>query len=91
MDPTLVGDVLARFGRSVNAGQRAVIDATVASGHGVQVIEALAGTGKTYTAGILRLSMSALAAGSSVSRPPDGRCASWPNRRASRRARWTRS
>ena len=30
-----------------------VVHATVTSGHGVQVIEALAGTGKTYTAGVL--------------------------------------
>ena len=28
--------------------------ATVSAGHGVDVIEALAGTGKTYTAGVLR-------------------------------------
>jgi hypothetical protein len=30
------------------------IEATVASGHGVQVIEVPPGTGKTYTAGVLR-------------------------------------
>jgi conjugative relaxase-like TrwC/TraI family protein len=38
----------------LNAGQRKAIEATTSSGHGVQVIEALAGTGKTYTAGVLR-------------------------------------
>jgi len=38
----------------LNEGQRKAVEATVSSGHGVQVIEALAGTGKTYTAGALR-------------------------------------
>ena len=40
--------------QALNAGQRKAVEASVSSGHGVQVIEALAGTGKTYTAGILR-------------------------------------
>ena len=34
--------------------QAEVVRATASSGHGVQVVEALAGTGKTYTAGVLR-------------------------------------
>ena len=34
--------------------QRKAVEAVVSSGHGVQVIEALAGTGKTYTAAALR-------------------------------------
>ena len=44
-----------RCGQWLNAGQRAAVEATVSSGHGVQVIQALAGTGKTYTAGVLRI------------------------------------
>lgn len=34
--------------------QAEVVRVTATSGHGVQVVEALAGTGKTYTAGVLR-------------------------------------
>ena len=34
--------------------QAEVVRVTASSGHGVQVVEALAGTGKTYTAGVLR-------------------------------------
>jgi conjugative relaxase-like TrwC/TraI family protein len=45
---------IGECGRALNAGQRKAVEATVSSGHGVQVIEALAGTGKTYTAGMLR-------------------------------------
>jgi conjugative relaxase-like TrwC/TraI family protein len=40
--------------QALNDGQRKAVEATVSSGHGVQVIEALAGSGKTYTAGALR-------------------------------------
>jgi conjugative relaxase-like TrwC/TraI family protein len=39
--------------REITGEQRAAVRATVSSGHGVQVIEALAGTGKTFTAGVL--------------------------------------
>jgi conjugative relaxase-like TrwC/TraI family protein len=44
---------LASCEREMTSEQRAVVHATVTSGHGVQVIEALAGTGKTFTAGVL--------------------------------------
>ena len=41
--------------RSLTAEQAQVVrDASVSGGDGVSVIEALAGTGKTYTAGVLR-------------------------------------
>jgi conjugative relaxase-like TrwC/TraI family protein len=44
---------LAACEREMTSEQRAAVRATVTSGHGVQVIEALAGTGKTFTAGVL--------------------------------------
>jgi conjugative relaxase-like TrwC/TraI family protein len=50
----IVARALADCGRALNDGQQKAAEATVSSGHGVQVIEALAGTGKTYTAGVLR-------------------------------------
>ena len=40
--------------RPLTVEQAAVVRAVAASGRGVEVIEALAGTGKTYTAGVLR-------------------------------------
>ena len=40
--------------RTLNSGQAAAVRAVAASGNGVDVIEALAGTGKTFTAGVLR-------------------------------------
>jgi ATP-dependent exoDNAse (exonuclease V) alpha subunit len=44
---------LAACEREMTGEQRAVVHAAVTGGHGVQVIEALAGTGKTFTAGVL--------------------------------------
>ena len=49
---TLV-EALGACNREISGEQRAAVHATVTSGHGVQVIEALAGTGKTFTAGVL--------------------------------------
>jgi conjugative relaxase-like TrwC/TraI family protein len=46
--------VIARADRPLTAEQAAAVRQAVASGDGVTVIEALAGTGKTYTAGVLR-------------------------------------
>jgi hypothetical protein len=40
--------------RHLNAGQEVAVRQVTGSGNGVDVIEALAGTGKTYTAGVLR-------------------------------------
>jgi conjugative relaxase-like TrwC/TraI family protein len=40
--------------RALNTDQAAAVRAVAGSGNGVDVIEALAGTGKTYTAGVLR-------------------------------------
>jgi conjugative relaxase-like TrwC/TraI family protein len=54
VDADIVARALADCGRALNEGQQKAAEATVSSGHGVQVIEALAGTGKTYTAGVLR-------------------------------------
>ncbi len=54
LDPQTVSKAVEQCGWALNDGQRKAVEATVSSGHGVQVIEALAGTGKTYTAGVLR-------------------------------------
>jgi ATP-dependent exoDNAse (exonuclease V) alpha subunit len=54
VDPGTASRAIAQCGRALNGGQRRAVEATVSSGHGVQVIEALAGTGKTYAAGVLR-------------------------------------
>jgi conjugative relaxase-like TrwC/TraI family protein len=51
-EPALL-HALAACEREMTSEQRQVVHATVTSGHGVQVIEALAGTGKTSTAGVL--------------------------------------
>jgi len=40
--------------RPLTDQQEQVVRACASSGHGVEVVEALAGTGKTYTAGVLR-------------------------------------
>jgi conjugative relaxase-like TrwC/TraI family protein len=54
----LGADVIERAitssGRPLTADQEAAVSAVAGSGNGVDVIEALAGTGKTYTAGVLR-------------------------------------
>jgi conjugative relaxase-like TrwC/TraI family protein len=54
VDPSLVERVLVATGRPLTAEQAAAVRSTVSSGDGVTVIQALAGTGKTYTAGVLR-------------------------------------
>ena len=53
LDSALVGAVLANapFAPSTEQGQ--VIRGLTSSGHGVETVEALAGTGKTFTAGLL--------------------------------------
>jgi|GEM_PF-1133584 len=54
VDSDTLEHALAVCERGLNRGQEHALRATVTSGHGVQVIEALAGTGKTYMAGVLR-------------------------------------
>jgi conjugative relaxase-like TrwC/TraI family protein len=49
-----VADAVRGSSRTLNSGQARAVRAVVGSGNGVDVIEALAGTGKTYTAGVLR-------------------------------------
>ncbi len=46
--------VIARAERPLTVEQAMAVRATVSAGDGVTVIQALAGTGKTYTAGVLR-------------------------------------
>ena len=54
VDPQIAERAIEQCPHALNMDQRKAVEATVSSGHGVQVIEALAGTGKTYTAGALR-------------------------------------
>ncbi len=53
LDETTVTAVIAAGDRALNAGQTDAVRAVATSGNGVDVIEALAGTGKTYTAGAI--------------------------------------
>ena len=53
LDSALVEAVLASAARAPTAEQARVIRGVTSSGHGVETVEALAGTGKTFTAGLL--------------------------------------
>ena len=53
LDRALVDAVLASARFAPTVEQAAVIRGLTASGHGVETVEALAGTGKTFTAGLL--------------------------------------
>jgi hypothetical protein len=53
LDHRHVARALSRLDRPLNDEQAAVVVAVAQSAHGVEVIEALAGTGKTHTAGAL--------------------------------------
>lgn len=54
VDSSLVDRALDGADRPLNVEQAAAVRAVLSNGHGVSVIQALAGTGKTYTAGVLR-------------------------------------
>ncbi|HUY59132.1 MAG TPA: MobF family relaxase [Solirubrobacteraceae bacterium] len=54
LDSRTVARVIKAAGRPLPDDQAAVVRAVASSGRGVEVVEALAGTGKTYTAGVLR-------------------------------------
>ena len=54
LDTRTVDRVINAAGRPLTDDQVAVVAAVAGSGRGVEVVEALAGTGKTYTAGVLR-------------------------------------
>ena len=53
LDGALVEEVLANAPFAPTAEQAQVIRGLTSSGHGVETVEALAGTGKTFTAGLL--------------------------------------
>jgi conjugative relaxase-like TrwC/TraI family protein len=53
LESALVDGVLANAAHAPSAEQARVIRALTSSGHGVETVEALAGTGKTFTAGLL--------------------------------------
>ena len=53
LDRRVVDAVLARAPFAPTAEQAAAIRGLTSSGHGVESVEALAGTGKTFTAGLL--------------------------------------
>jgi hypothetical protein len=52
--PSLTERAITAADRPLTVEQAAAARAVAGSGHGVSVIQALAGTGKTYTAGVLR-------------------------------------
>ncbi len=52
--PSLAERAITAADRSLTEEQAAAVRAVTGSGHGVSVIQALAGTGKTYTVGVLR-------------------------------------
>ncbi|HWX98138.1 MAG TPA: MobF family relaxase [Solirubrobacteraceae bacterium] len=54
VEPALAERALAAAGQPLTAEQATAVRTAVTTGHGVTVIQALAGTGKTYTAGALR-------------------------------------
>jgi len=54
LDSRAVDRVIDAAARPLTVEQAAVVRAAAGSGRGVEVVEALAGTGKTYTAGVLR-------------------------------------
>ncbi len=54
VDRSLVERAVASADRPLTTEQAAAVRTVIGSGHGVSVIQALAGTGKTYTAGVLR-------------------------------------
>ena len=54
LDTRAVDRVIDAAVRPLTVEQAAVVRDVAASGRGVEVVEALAGTGKTYTAGVLR-------------------------------------
>ena len=54
VDDRTLERALAAGDRPLGEDQAAAVRAVARSGHGVDVIEALAGSGKTYTAGVLR-------------------------------------
>ncbi|HEY3947368.1 MAG TPA: MobF family relaxase [Solirubrobacteraceae bacterium] len=54
VDRALVDRAVASADRPLTAEQAAAVRTVIGSGHGVSVIQALAGTGKTYTVGVLR-------------------------------------
>ena len=55
LDSALVENVLANAPHAPTAEQARVIRGLTSSGHGVETVEALAGTGKTFTAGLLAM------------------------------------
>jgi len=54
VDSSLTDRALAGADRPLSTEQADAVRAVLSDGHGVSVIQALAGTGKTYTAGVLR-------------------------------------
>jgi hypothetical protein len=54
LDAVTIDRTIEKSDRALNADQAVAVRTVARSGNGVDVIEALAGTGKTYTAGVLR-------------------------------------
>ena len=90
VEPQIAERSIEQCPYALNDGQRQAVEATVSSGHGVQVIEALAGTGKTYTAGALRHVYQQAGYQVVGVAPTGGRYANWSKRPGSRPGRSTR-
>ena len=76
VDGAIVEAVLANASFAPTAEQARVIRGVTSSGHGVETVEALAGTGKTFTAGLLARAYETGGFRSSGRRRRDERCAS---------------
>ena len=85
LDSALVDTVLANAPLAPTAEQAHVIHGLTSSGHGVETVEALAGTGKTFTAGCSPRPTRPAASASSGRRRRDAPSASSPSRPGSGR------
>ena len=85
LDRALVDAVLASAPFAPTAEQDRVIRGLTSSGHGVETVEALAGTGKTFTAGLLAQAYKAGGYRVLGTAPTGAPCASSPSRPASGR------
>ncbi|MGI8800834.1 MAG: ATP-dependent DNA helicase [Solirubrobacteraceae bacterium] len=74
VDAAVVDRVIAASARPLNGDQAMVVRAVAGDGRGVDVVEALAGTGKTYTAAVIR-EVYAAAAYEVIGVAPTGRAA----------------
>ncbi len=90
LGPALVGASLQRGGVELNEEQAAAVKAIAASSNGVDVLQALAGTGKPGCSARSRAAIGTPVTGSSALRPLGVRRGNWARRSGRRRSRCTR-